>query len=210
MSQSHSQPSSTDSNERTIAAYQDHIQEYAENTPQEVSGWMKDWLDSLVAGLPPTARILELGGATGRDAAYLQTLGYSIETTDAVPGFVQYMLQRQLNARKLNLITDPIAGQYDLIIAKAVLLHFTDEELTSVLAKIHAALDPKGKFGFTVKEGTGEEWASHKLGTPRYFRYWTEATIGERLAAAGFTHVDITPKIGARETKWLKIIARAQ
>jgi SAM-dependent methyltransferase len=199
----------SDHNQRTIAVYQDHVQDYLETTPQDMSNWGKDWLNHLLAGLPKTARIIEFGSATGRDAAYIQDQGYTIEATDATPAFVEMMQQRHLDARKLNLLTDPIEGQYDLILAIAVLLHFTPAEMKTVLAKIHAALKPGGTFAFTLKQGAGEEWASHKLGEPRYFCYWNKEDITAELAEAGFSRTDVEISPGRSDLVWLSIIAQA-
>lgn len=127
------------------------------------------WLDEAVAGLPSNARILELGSGFGRDAEYLAGLNYSVECTDAAQAFVDLLNKRGLNARKLNVIADGLDGSYNLVLANAVLLHFTREQTKEVLRKVLASLKPGGTFAFTLKQGDGEKWTEEKLGAPRYF-----------------------------------------
>jgi predicted TPR repeat methyltransferase len=145
----------------------------------------------------------------GRDAAYLQEQGYTVECTDVTEGFVELLKEKGFAARKLNAITDSIGEQYDLILASAVLLHFTREEVAQVLRKIYQSLNDDGIFAFTLKEGEGEEWSSEKLDAPRFFCYWTADQIAEYLQDAGFEKIDISEgKVGARGVSWLQIIAK--
>lgn len=196
-------------NQQTVQSYEDHVQDYIDGTPQEVSGILKEWLDKTLAMTPKDARILELGSAMGRDAAYLQSQGYTVECTDVTEGFVALLQEKGFNARKLNAITDDLGANYDLILASAVLLHFTREETAQVLRKIHESLNDGGIFAFTLKQGEGEETLTEKLGAPRFFCYWQADQIAEYLQDAGFEKIDITEgQVGSRNVQWLQIIAQ--
>lgn len=199
----------TGSNARTLLSYDQRVEAYVDGTSQEVSGPAKGWLDEALLGLPRDARLLELGSAFGRDAAYIQALGYSLECTDAVPGFVELLTQRGFSARLFNLLTDELAGPYDLIIANAVLLHFNQAEFSQVLAKIKAALGPGGRFAFSLKAGQGEGWSTEKIGAPRYFCYWTPQDLEPHLRAAGFSHWKIVQAQTTRaHADWLFVLAQ--
>lgn len=197
----------SESNTTTLQSYQNNLQAYVDGTTTTVDGHVKEWIDQAVIGLDDTARILEIGSAFGRDAAYLQSLGMKVECTDATQGFVELLQEKGFNARPFNAITDELDGPYDLVLANAVLLHFTRQETATVLAKISGALIDGGKFAFTLKQGEGEGWSEEKLQAPRYFCYWTEAQIREELDAAGYATVQITNGAGARNVPWLHIIA---
>lgn len=175
-------------NDKTLRSYQDRIGAYVDGTTQVVSGPVGDWIDRVAAGLSPSARILELGSAFGRDAAYLQSKGLRVECSDAVAGFVAHLRGRGLTARPLNLLHDAVGEGWNLIFANAVLLHFDRDEFAMVLAKISRALAPGGRFAFSLKQGQGEEWSSAKLGAPRYFCYWQSDELAAQLAQAGFSH----------------------
>lgn len=194
-------------NQETIQAYEGHVQEYIDGTYQNIDGDMKTWMDYLAAQLQSNSRILEIGSANGRDAAYLQGKGFAVECTDGTQGFVNLLQQEGFAARKLDLINDPIDGQYDLVMANAVLLHFTREQTQAVLKKVHAALSEGGMFAFTLKEGDGEEWSEAKLGVPRYFCYWREPAIEELVRESGFSDVQVLKGV-TRNAQWLQIVAR--
>lgn len=200
-----------DSNDKTIQAYESHVQDYIDGTPTTVDGVVKDWIDEATSQLALDAKILEFGSAFGRDATYLQNQGLSVECTDATQAFVDLLIQKGFNARQLNAITDDLGGPYDLVLANAVLLHFTRDEVKQVLAKVLAALKPGGTFAFTVKQGEGEMWEdeSGKLHAPRYFCFWTADQLQPVVEQAGFAEVKITGDQATRnDTKWLQVIAR--
>ncbi len=197
-----------DSNRHTIQAYEEHVQEYINGTAQDAGDIVKVWLDKALAGLPKDAAILEFGSALGRDAAYMQNLGYKVQCTDAVQAFVDLLKKKGFNARLLNAITDDIDGSYDLILAKAVLLHFTREETAQVLRKALDALNDGGTLAFTLKQGEGEKWSEEKLGAPRYFCFWTEEQMRPLLENSGFTDIKVTVDRVDANTAWLQITAK--
>ena len=196
------------SNKRTIDSYNTHSQEYIDGTVHEVSGYVKEWLDKTFAGVPKDARILEFGSAFGRDARYLQGKGYGVTCTDATPAFVDLLQRDGFGAYLLNAIEDPMPDEIDVVLANAVLLHFTREEAARVLVKIHAALSGGGTFAFTLKQGEGEGWSEEKLGAPRFFAYWTKEQIEQELQRAGFNDVTVWGDRPTGNATWLQIIAR--
>lgn len=201
----------SESNQKTLSAYESHIEEYINGTPQEVSGDVKNWINRTLDGLSIETRILEFGSAFGRDADYIEDLGYTVQRTDATVGFVEYLTKRGHEAEVLNIITDPLPGDsYDLIFADAVLLHLTTSELEAVVRKVRTALIDGGRFSFSLKSGIGEEWSDAKLGVPRYFRYWQQDDITEVLSKSGFSKIDVQEgSLGRNNAAWLHIIAQA-
>ncbi|EPY02570.1 class I SAM-dependent DNA methyltransferase [Magnetospirillum fulvum] len=200
----------SDSNDATLRTYRDHVQDYIDGTAQSVSGATQDWIDAALAGLPDTARLLELGSAFGRDAAYIESHGFALECTDAVPEFVACLQAAGHNARLFNALTDDLNSSYDLIFANAVLLHFTRDEFASVLGKMLRALAPGGRFAFSLKRGEGESWSSAKVGAPRFFCYWEPEPLDSALRRAGFfTWTIDEARTGRAHPDWLYVIARA-
>jgi hypothetical protein len=200
----------SDANATTVQSYDAHIQEYINGVRQTVDGYMQEWIDRALSGLPHDAQILEIGSAFGRDADYMESQGYTVERTDVTPGFVRLLQDKGHEARLLNALTDDIGSGYDLVFADAVLLHFTRDETKSVISKVHAALSEGGRFAFTLKAGEGEEWKDTKLNAPRYFCYWTKDAIWPLLKQAGFislhTTDDHTPANGSKP-QWIRIVA---
>lgn len=196
-----------DSNSKTLETYENRIEEYVKGTPHEVSGDIKTWIDHALEGLGSEAHILELGSGFGRDARYIQNLGYQVECTDATVGFVELLQEQGLDARELNALTGEIPGSKDLVLANAVLLHFTREETAGVLDKVYQSLNNGGRFAFSLKQGEGDGWSEEKMNAPRYFCYWQKDEIEQLIRAAGYANIEITgDHIGTNAT-WLHIIA---
>jgi SAM-dependent methyltransferase len=197
------------SNEKTLQSYAVRVAAYVDGTAQVVAVEVKDWIDSLLADLPPGARIFELGAAFGRDADYIRSRGFAIECADAVPGFVELLRARGLKARLFNVLTDGLSESYDLIFANAVLLHFTSDEFALVLGKLRNALAAGGRLAFSLKRGRGEEWSNAKIDAPRFFHYWEAENLPPFLRAAGFASWDIVAAHTARaHADWLFVTAR--
>ena len=192
-------------NDRTIKSYESRYVEYVTATVNTVQGPMKEWLDNAVEGLSSDADIFEIGSGFGRDAKYLQSKGYTVHCTDVTEGFITILKAQGLDTQHLNVLTDEIMGEYDLVLANAVLLHFTDKDMIQVLRKIYEALKPDGRFAFSVKRGDGDEWSDNKTGLPRYFNYWQPEELVELLGAAGFKTVDIKKVAKGEGSEWLMV-----
>lgn len=178
-------------NKETIEAYNRAFDKYIEESPQFVSDELKLWIDDNLSHLDKSAKILEIGSGSGKDANYFASQGYSMELTDASDGFVEYLNRTGYVARRLNILVDDIQSNYDMIFADAVFLHFTEEELMFVLYKSYKAIKDGGRLAFTLKVGDGEESTNRKLDAPRYFHYWQKAEIEKILKNVGFSNVYI-------------------
>jgi SAM-dependent methyltransferase len=200
----------TSSNENaiTLESYNNHIAEFIAGTPDDMIGDTKIWIDSLLALLPRSAQIRELGSGFGRDAAYMHRNGYTVECTDGAQGFVDLLNAQGQTARLLNVVTDSLGSQCDLIFANAVFEHLPRPVFERVLTKVHHALRPSAFLGFSVREGTGERWSDHKLGAPRYFCYWDAEMVRTYLAAAQFEVLSVQSSRGFQGVQRLYVIAQ--
>ena len=196
-------------NQKTLLTYENRYQAYIENTVPEVSGGLKAWLDEALEGLPFDAKIMEIGSGDGRDASYIEGLGYDVECTDAAQAFVNVLLDKGFNAHLHNAILDPIIGSFDLIFANAVLVHFTREETILVTSKVQTALKPRGRFAFSLKKGRGERWTTDKIDAPRFYQFWTRKRVEQLLKNTGFSYWTIGEDSSGRggSDEWLQVIA---
>lgn len=196
------------SNKITLESYQNNFQNYVEGTAQktEDNQFQGQWIISVLDRLGKNAHILEIGSAFGRDARFIYEKGYhNLELTDAFDAAVNYLNQSGLPARKLNILQDKLEGNYDAIFASAVFLHFTREELRTILDKLIINLSPSGYLAFSVKQGSGDEWSDHKIGSPRYFCYWQNDELISLLSNSGYKIVDIR---NTDDQKWIHVIAQ--
>lgn len=196
----------TGSNAKTLQTYEDHFETYITETAQVTNGFQQKWLEYLLSFCEQDSAILEVGSAFGRDATFITQLGFrNFTPTDAFDAAVTFLREHGFdNTQKLNLLEDEITHKYDLVIAAAVLLHFTEPELRTSLLKIAASLTDNGIFGFSVKSGTGEEWSSDKVGAPRFFHYWTVDAIRPVLEDCGYEIIDVRYGL---DGKWLLVTA---
>lgn len=201
--------SDTATNAQTIEAYNNGVSAYAAEMRNEIDAPLQKWMGRAVSGLEADALILEIGSGTGRDANYLESLGYRVQRTDASQGFVQYLQAQGKQAELLNVLTDELPADCDLIHANAVFLHFTKPEFTTAAKKVFAALKAGGHFSLSLKRGDGQETTSSKLNAPRYFRYWQPAEAEAELERAGFSGVVIDASDDWRPEKpeWLFMTA---
>lgn len=198
-----------ETNRTTLATYQENFDKYVAGTSQEVSGTQRRWIDRVLARIDKNASILEIGAAFGRDAAYMQDAGYAnVTVTDAFDAAIDTLKERGFSdAKKLNVLTDELEGEYGLIFASAVFLHFTEREFETVLRKLHGHLGASGLLAFTVKEGDGEEWSSAKMEAPRFFHYWREISLENTVEKCGYRILEITASEESGQ-KWLSVTAQ--
>lgn len=172
----------------TLATYEAHVAEYVAETTTSINWSMNRWFDVALYGLDETAKIFEIGSATGRDAAHFHTRGYQVQTSDATKGFVEMLRGQGLDAIQFNVLEDEFPDSYDLIIANAVYLHFTHAQFDKALVDTINALKPGGRFAFSLKEGVGNKWSKEKLGAPRYFQYYSGHEMLRKLSLLGLEH----------------------
>lgn len=195
-------------NSRTLQSYQEKTQEYVEGTPP-IDDTIKDWLDESLRLIPKDGKILEVGSGFGRDAEYIREKGFDIECSDAVPNFVELLQKKGFKTRSLDLLNDEITSGYDMVLADAVLLHFTPEESELVARKVHEALNSGGIFALRMKQGGGAVWTEEKLDKPRYFYYWKADELKSMLTACGFELLSMTESFtGHNKASWMHIIVR--
>ena len=195
-------------NDLTLASYEAKVQAYIEGTPP-VDEELTSWTDQALSNIPKDGKILELGSGFGRDAEYIQQKGYRIECTDAVESFVTLLQEKGFGARMLNALKDDMGSGYDMVFADAVLLHFTPEETTLVLDKIHTALKDDGIFALRMKKGNGPAWTEEKLGAPRYFYYWQPEELKKLMTSHGFEWLSLSENYtGHNKASWMVIIAK--
>lgn len=197
------------SNKKTLESYESGVNEYIQHAPNKRGGVVENWIDKSLETLSKDAKILEVGSAYGRDAKIIEEKGFCVEKTDATEGFVEILKREDSNSRIFNILSDQIEDRYDLIIANAVFLHFTDEEVKNAAVKSYNALNLNGVLAITLKQGEGEAWQSNKGMAPRFFNFWSEEAITELFRQVGFdsveTWVDASDGSG---TAWIMVIAR--
>jgi SAM-dependent methyltransferase len=195
-----------DPNDATLAAYQAAADRYIErSTPPPPA--MRAYLDR-VAGLVGHGHVLELGSGPGWDAAYLEQRGVRVTRSDGTPAFVDRLRAAGYEARLLDARSDDFGGPYDAVLANAVLLHLSRDQVRDALHRARQAVNLRGLLAVTLKEGDGERWTSVKLDRPRHFTYWREPSLRRVLEDTGW-RVTFLVHVDGPNDKWLHVMGCA-
>src|SRR5438105_11353676 len=97
---------SSNDNSKTLQAYDQNLQAYIDDQPKGPSHEHQEFILRALNGLPTSARILELGSGTGRDALWIQDQGYKVLCSDASNAFIKYLHQQHLNSKFLDVLKD--------------------------------------------------------------------------------------------------------
>lgn len=199
----------SEENDKTIQSYDAGADVYIKAMPQTVSAETRAWIDESLLNISRGARIFEIGSGDGRDAHYIESLGFEVECSDAAPAFVTHLLEKGFSAHQHNVARDPVMGSYDLIYANNVFNHLTPEDAAAAIRFILPALKMRGRMAFSVRAGTGSAWISELIPGPRFVRYWSRQEAENMVREAGFQHWQITGDISTISTKrpWLRVIA---
>ncbi|QRF57270.1 class I SAM-dependent methyltransferase [Variovorax paradoxus] len=190
-----------DSMQRTLQSYEASARDYdaivADHPPPEI----EDALRRMVACMPAGGSVLEVGSGTGRDADFVESLGMSVRRTDATQAFLDLQAERGKQGALLNVVTDPLGGPFDAILAMAVLIHVDRAQIAPVLRKVFDALAPGGVFLAGMRIGEGETNGDYQT------VYWDRDRFAAQLAAAGLRLVWERQWIGREDVRWASFLA---
>lgn len=171
-----------------------------------------------IEDMSPNPKLLEIGAGAGDDVSLLESLGCRVDVSDGAQAFVDIMEKRGIKKPfKLDVLNPKgIPGEYDIIYASHVLIHMTEEETIRALTKAYSALRKNGRFLFNVgnRDGDGGResgWVDlpgfHHIGAPRYFRYWKNYSIIQRVEEVGFIVKKYEVDGGDDGRRWIYICA---
>lgn len=197
---------------RTKSFYERFAHEYELSIPDRVTGGMKEWLDTLAAGIPLTAPIFEVGSGTGRDASYLESQGYTVQRSEIADSFIRRFEERGIDALKFDVLNDRFPGPQEAVFANSVFCHMTNRQLRTALGNVHDALVQGGRLGFNTKSAA-VPWntmaQSDRLPGSRYFSHWPPSKLRSEVERAGFEVLwwSERPAI-LRPTPWVNLVVR--
>lgn len=162
----------------SIPYYNKHAQDFFDTTINiDLSELYKLFLSHLSKG----AKILDAGCGSGRDSKYFVSQGYEVEAFDGSKELVKLAREFTNLPVQHKFFSDVCEKDvFDGIWAAASLLHLPKNELISVLAKLKAALNPKGIWFMSFRYGEGE----HNEGD-RCFYDQTEISLTKTLNDLG-------------------------
>jgi len=190
----------------TIEWYNKNVEHYVISSPlRRTNDEFKVWIDRLLTSLKPQSDILEVGSGFGRDADYIESLGYFVRRTDAAVSMVELQQETGKEAELFNPLTENVDGMFDAIFANGVLGHFTESQALLSLEKLSQNLKPDGMFAFSVKVGEGEEMQEGRLR-----HYWQQERLEYLVNQAGYSiqHLTLVNNATTSEDQWFLVIAK--
>jgi len=180
---------------RLVARGYDHIAaDMLRLATSEPPGRKVGYLERVTSGLPPTARVLDLGCGPGLQSAWLAA---RFRTVGADISRGQLALARERAPGASFLLADmsslAFAPQsFDAIVAFYSIIHLPREEHASLFANMHGWLKPHGRalvvLGSEDTEGAEANWLD--FGADMWWSHFDAETGLDMLRAAGFGIVE--------------------
>lgn len=196
--------------EKTRSFYESFAQEYASSIPRAVTGGMKEWLDRFVANISPGTEVFEVGSGTGRDAAYLESMGYHVQRSEIAAPFLRGFAQQGFDALRFDVLRDRFPGKQRAVFANSVFCHMTNRQLRAALENVYEALVPRGRLGFNTKAAP-VSWHSmvqnERLPGARYFSRWPPEKLRSEVERVGFRVLWCSERPAIlRPTPWVNLV----
>lgn len=202
-------------NDITLKIYNQKVEEYLRHTPTTYNSGHKPllrWINYSLSQIPEGGSVLEIGSGHGRDARYIREHGFDILCSDGAQAFVNHLNENGQKAVIFNAIKDqPPITECNMVFANAVVPHFTEENLRTVLQKVKKILKADGIFAFNAKQGLGDEWINEKSIHRRFIHYWLPEKLREFVEANGYEVIFLENNIQGGDLPthtWIHITAR--
>jgi SAM-dependent methyltransferase len=202
----------SDPRTRLVAAGYDAMADTWEDWSSQVTDDPRhDWLEQLLAVLPPDARVVELGCGNGTRETRELALHTHLTCVDLSEEQIRRARERVPDAEFVHGDLTTIefdAGSLDAVAAFYVLNHVPRVLLPPLFERIHSWLRPGGHLLATLGASDLPDWEGEWLGVPMFFSGHAPEVNLQLLRDAGFelVHeeaVTITEPEGAVTFHWV-------
>jgi len=137
---------------QTVSYYSQNAKVIADRYESIVNGLAKHFEDAFPSG----SRVLDVGCGSGRDLAYLHSLGRDTYGLDATPELVELAqdlhpeLKGRLVCESIPGTAVPFGGAFDGVLCSAVLMHIAEEHQPAAVEFIKRCLKPRGRLLYSV------------------------------------------------------------
>ena len=213
-------------NEKTLKIYDDKAGTYLKTSiahdnldPEKAkrkSEKLHKFINGNIGTLPKGAKVFEFGSGDGKNAKYIEDLGYDMTASDVAEDFINATKSTGVKTIKFNVLEDRFKEKYSGVFAWRVFVHFTKEDALQVLKKTYDALEDNGIFVFNVMNREGkavdEEWVDfsneYHMGADRFFKYFKEEDMNEIIEQTKFKVYDFHKEGGTNNNKWLVYVLK--
>ena len=170
-----------------------------------------EWLEQLVAVLPPAARVVELGCGNGTRETRELAARAQLTGVDLSEEQLRRARERVPSAEFVHgdlTSVEFAVGSLDAVASFYVFNHVPRELLAPLLARIHTWLVSPGWLLAAFGIGDEAEWFGDFLGAPSFFSSFAPSVNTQLVCDAGFTIerdevVTITEPEGPQQFQWI-------
>lgn len=182
--------------EATKRTYEDTAKEYTEKVAERIPHLE---IKEFAGMLPQSARMLDIGCGSGRDAKEFLNLGMNVVGIDFSCQLIQIAKTHaplgEFHVMDMESLVFP-DDSFEGIWSNCSLLHIPKQNLPSVLSRVYALLKPEGYFYLSVKKGTGESFEKDLRfhDKKKFWSFFEEEEIQIYLRNAGFQILNTSVK----------------
>lgn len=140
------------------------------------------------AGVPPPARVLEIGFGTGALLLYLKSLGYDCWGIERRDAHNENLLRQGVTIRSGEVGTLP-HGYFDLVCVFDVLEHLSKPEIIELLRDINTVLKPGGKLLARFPNGASPFGAMIQSGDLTHVSTLSISAFSQACSVAGLQFI---------------------
>jgi 2-polyprenyl-3-methyl-5-hydroxy-6-metoxy-1,4-benzoquinol methylase len=145
---------------------------FPEKIPQFVKKYYKPELGN---------KVLDIGSGTGQLARWLADQGFDVLCLDPSTEMVKRCQAKGLRAEQISIQSYKPQNQFAMIFAILSLIHVPKADFDEQIKKIASALPKDGILFLAMLEGKGEGVFEKQQAYPRYFSYFTQQEIDDKI-----------------------------
>lgn len=191
---------------QTIDTYDQIADRYAEKTLKHFNHEVLD--DFIALTSESTPKILDVGCASGRDAAYFHSLGCEVTGIDLSEGLLKIARKNnpEVSFRKMDMRQLEFEdSSFDGVFAMASLHHLEPTDILPTLQEFYRVLKPNGVVFISIKtKEIAEDQTEFAFGHYRYYTYLSLSEFEDMIHKTHFSvHKLITRRSRERDIDWV-------
>lgn len=141
-------------NEKTLEVYKKKANVYLEtsikhdnldsNKAKSKREGLEKFIKKNISSFPKGAKVFEIGSGDGSNAKYIEKLGYEVTASDIAEDFIKSIESKDLKTVEFNILKDEFKDKYSAVFCWRVFIHFTKEDASICLQKVHDVLEDNG------------------------------------------------------------------
>jgi ubiquinone/menaquinone biosynthesis C-methylase UbiE len=178
---------------KTIEFYDEHADEYEENTRSLAD---KEWQQKFISLLRKGTEVLDVGCAFGRDTAYFVRKGFKATGIDLSRALIakaeEEVKDAKFSVMDMRFLAFP-AKKFGGVWCSASFFHLKKEHAPRALSEFARVLKKGGYLYMNLKTGKGQKMIKDKRysGAKKFYAYYSTHEIQKLLVDAGFSIIEV-------------------